>query len=225
MQEVNENQQELDRELEEQQAMEESLEQKEGVDQNAQEEQKDDKSDVETELNKYKDMAFRARADYENFKRRVERQREETKNFLIRDMAKGILESLDNLERAILSTGNPQTMEEKGEKFDSVLEGINLVVEQINTVLKGYGVEQTGEKGEIFDPRFHEAIQMTDDDSVTGQQLGDIYQKGYKIDDFSLRLARVQVIRGRKENEENNSKPQEANPAEGNEESSSQIED
>ncbi len=158
-----------------------------------------EKNSVETlekELVKYKDIALRARADYDNLKRRVERQKEDTKNFLIRDIANGILDAMDNFERALITVGTPVSKEEKGEKFDGLLQGIEMVLSQINTVLGGYGVMQTGNIGEHFDPKFHEAIQMEDKPDVNGQVIGNVFQKGYKIDEFCLRLAKVQVWKG-----------------------------
>ncbi len=163
---------------------------------------------LQNELKKFKELALRSRADYENLKKRGERQREEMKNWLIRDIATGIINALDDFDRALQTIGNPTQESEKADKLDGLVQGIELVLIKISDTLKNYGVEETGQAGEVFDPNFHEAIQMTDDPNVTGQTIGTVYQKGYKINDFSIRLAKVQVLKGKqsekKETEKNN---------------------
>lgn len=150
------------------------------------------------ELAKYKEMALRSRADYENLKRRGERQKEETKNWFIREIAKGILEATDDFENALHTIGQPETKEEKAEKFDSIIEGIELVLNKIYGLLENYGVEETGKEGETFDPRFHEGLQMMESPDVEGEKIGMVFQKGYRINEFSLRNAKVQVLKGKK---------------------------
>lgn len=159
------------------------------------------------EVAKYKALALRSRADYDNLKKRIERQKIEIKNFLIREMASGILASMDDFDRALEATGNPQTIEEKGEKFDGIIQGVEMVIERINGILKGFGVEEIGEKGDDFDPNFHEAIHVEEDPDITGQKIGNVFQKGYKIEDFVIRNAKVQVLQGKQgvaENENSN---------------------
>jgi molecular chaperone GrpE len=137
---------------------------------------------AERERDEYLDLARRAQADFENYRKRAAREAaaagERAKSGLVREL----LPIVDNLERAIASA-------EEGEQH--LAEGVRLVHSELIAVLERNGVEQFNPEGDRFDPAEHEALSVRDD-GEPGMVL-DVVEKGYRANGTVLRPARVVV--------------------------------
>jgi molecular chaperone GrpE len=139
------------------------------------------------ENEKLKDAAARTRADFFNFRQRVERERERLARTASGDAAEALIPVLDNLERALSSPSGD---------FDSLFKGVEMVRNQFFSVLEGLGISRIETEGKAFDPSFHEAvaIEETEDEALDGIVTGEL-QPGYTIAGKLLRAARVRVAR------------------------------
>jgi len=128
----------------------------------------------------------RAQADFVNYKRRTEQERQEFNNFANANLILGLLPVVDDLERAL------DAVPTKYKKHDWV-EGVRLVERKFKTVLEGQGVKPIISLGEAFDPNFHEALrQGKGKEGIVIEE----FQKGYMLHDKLLRPARVVVGKG-----------------------------
>jgi molecular chaperone GrpE len=144
----------------------------------------------------------RAQADFINYKRRTEQERQDFNSFANAQLVLGILPVLDDMERALDAVP---------EKFagDDWVEGIRLVDRKFKTILEGQGVKPILSLGMAFDPNYHEA--MRQDKGEEGMVIGEL-QKGYMLNDKLLRPARVVVGSGEEETEkEEDTKEEEEN--------------
>jgi len=131
----------------------------------------------------------RATADYLNYQKRMERRLDEVKRFAARDLLLDVLPVLDNFERAL------KHAEEKPE-FESLLQGVRLVHEQLLAALRKHGVERIEARGKPFDPAHHEAVaQLPSEEHPEGHVAGEM-QAGYRLHDQTLRPSRVAVSSG-----------------------------
>ena len=157
-------------------------------------EQLDRKEEVESEdpltraqreRDEYLDLARRAQADFENYRKRAAREAaaagERAKSGLVREL----LPIVDNLERALASAGD-------GEQH--LAEGVLLVYSELVAVLERNGVQQFDPAGERFDPAEHEALSMREEDGAESGLVLDVVEKGYRANGTILRPARVVVF-------------------------------
>ena len=139
---------------------------------------------AQRERDEYLDLARRAQADFENFRKRAAKEAaaagQRAKSGLVREL----LPVVDNLERALASA-------EEGEQH--LAEGVRLVHSELIAVLGRNGVEQFDPKGESFDPSFHEALSTRSEDGSDPGLVLDVVEKGYRSDGAVLRPARVVV--------------------------------
>jgi molecular chaperone GrpE len=128
----------------------------------------------------------RAQADFINYKRRTEQERQDFNSFANANLLCGILPVLDDLERALKAVP---------EEFagDDWVEGVRLVERKFKTILEGQGVKPICALGEPFDPKLHEALRH--DKGKEGIVIAEL-QKGYTLNDKLLRPARVMVGNG-----------------------------
>jgi len=134
----------------------------------------------------------RAQADFINYKRRTEQERQEFNSFANANLILGLLPVIDDLERGL------DAVPPKYAKHDWV-EGVRLVERKFKTILEGHGVKPIKALGETFDPKFHEALRQ--DSGEEGLVLEE-FQKGYMLHDKLLRPARVVVGNGEVETKE-----------------------
>lgn len=151
-----------------------------------------DQSAAGTELQKLKserdallDRLARAQAEFENARRRAAKEQQEYRDFAASDAIKSLLPVLDSFERAL------QVKSESGE-FRS---GIELIYKQLQDALAKLGVQAIPARGEPFDPRLHEAIEMVETTDVPDHAVLDELQRGYKFKDRLLRPAMVRVAK------------------------------
>ena len=122
-------------------------------------------------------------AEFENFKKRSQKERETLYNSILSDVVEVILPVLDNLE-------NAAKVETKDEEYKK---GIELVLKQFNDVLKSKGVEEIEALGQTFDPELHEAVRSVQDDEKGEKEVVEVYRKGYKIGSKVIRHSMVAV--------------------------------
>lgn len=139
------------------------------------------------QLAELKDMYLRKSADFENFRKRMQREKEDSIAFANRQLLLDIVPIIDDFERAIRSA-------EESKDFDAFHDGIVLIEKQFTGMLeRKWGLQRFESVGEVFDPQRHEAVTTeTVEDHDTSVVLED-YQKGYMLHDKVLRSAKVKV--------------------------------
>lgn len=135
------------------------------------------------ELDDLNDRYKRILAEFENYKKRTQKEKENLYNSVLGDIIISMLPIMDNLEGAA-------NAECKDEKYK---QGIELVEKQFKEFLKKNKVEEIKTKGETFDPSLHEAISMVQDDTKESQKIVQEYRKGYKIGNKVIRHSMVVV--------------------------------
>jgi molecular chaperone GrpE len=146
--------------------------------------------DLSAELVETKDRLIRLQADFENFRRRALREREEAIRYGAQNLFKELLTTVDNLERAI-----DHARKGGGGDSESLLQGVELVQKGLLGLMARHGVTEIEALGKPFDPAQHEAMAQAPDASVAPNTVLEVLQKGYKLRDRLLRPARVIVAR------------------------------
>lgn len=134
------------------------------------------------------DRLARLQAEFENSRKRAAREQQEFKDHAAAEAIKALLPSLDSFDRAL------QTSNEKSD----LRNGVELIYKQLQDALQKVGLHPVPAKGEPFDPRVHEAIEMVDSSEVKDNHVLDELQRGYKLKDRLLRPAMVRVSRNTK---------------------------
>ena len=151
-------------------------------------EKKKNKKDIEienlkAELESKNDLLLRTAAEFDNFKKRTEREKLTVAEFAKAGLIKQLLPILDNIDRAALS--------EKGS--EDYIKGIEMIVKQFEGVAVNLGIEEIAKVGDTFNPELHEAVMHIEDDTVAENTITQVLQKGYKIGSTVIRPAMVQV--------------------------------
>ena len=130
------------------------------------------------------DRLARMQADFENARKRASREQQDFRDYALADAIKALLPTLDSFERALQSSA--------GEKSE-LRGGVELIYKQLQDSLAKLGLRPIPAKGEPFDPRLHEAIEMVETTDVPDHQILEELQRGYKLKDRLLRPAMVKV--------------------------------
>ncbi len=138
---------------------------------------------VKAELESTKDMLLRTAAEFDNFKKRTEREKLSTAEYSKASVIKTLLPILDNADRAA-------QFDQGTEQYNK---GIEMIVKQLADLSGKLGLIEIGTVGEEFNPEVHEAIMHIDDESLGENTVSAVMQKGYKIGDTVVRPAMVQV--------------------------------
>lgn len=146
--------------------------------------------DLSAELVETKDRLIRLQADFENFRRRAQREREEAVRYGTQNLFKDLLTTVDNLERAI-----DHARKGTGGDLENLLQGVELVQKGLLGLMERHGVVEVEALGKPFDPAHHEAMAQTPTASVAPNTVLEVLQRGYKLRDRLLRPARVIVAR------------------------------
>jgi molecular chaperone GrpE len=158
--------------------------------------------ETKRERDEYLELAQRARADFENYRKRAARDASEAERRGKVSIARDLVPVLDNLERALLTAGvNPEGPDtEEAEKATeevsahrALAQGVALVYRELREALERAGVEAYDPAGESFDPSWHEALSTRTEDGVESGVVVETLQKGYRLDGQVLRAARVVV--------------------------------
>jgi molecular chaperone GrpE len=142
---------------------------------------------LQEENARLRDQYVRKLADFENFRKRNDREKSEYFRFALADFIRDLLPVLDNFERALGSNA------EASEEFRK---GIELIQKQLSETLQKNGVTTVDEVGVPFDPTFHEAVVSEENPEVPNHTVVDILQKGYFLNERLIRPAMVKVAVG-----------------------------
>lgn len=144
-------------------------------------------SALEAENSELKEQYLRKQADFENFRKRMQREKEESAKFANKELLLDIVPVIDDFERAIHSTSNSQD-------YASLYDGVTLIEKQLTGMLeRKWGLKRFDSVGTEFDPQHHEALSMETTDDVEHATVTEDFQKGYMLHDRVLRSAKVKV--------------------------------
>jgi molecular chaperone GrpE len=146
---------------------------------------------LQSELAESRDAVARRQADFENYRKRVERERGEVFDRVVADLARKLLPVVDNLGRAVDAEQTVQSHESK--EFKHFLHGIELINKQLGDVLESLGIQPIAAVGERFDPHVHEAVATEASDKFEPDTVTEEITRGYRIGDRLLRPAMVKV--------------------------------
>jgi molecular chaperone GrpE len=141
---------------------------------------------LRAENTQLKDRLLRTLADFENLRKRTEREKADYFRYAVSGVMKDILPVLDNFDRAL----------EHAEEGDDFHKGVLLIYKQLFELLQKHGLKVIDEAGVHFDPNIHEGVIREDDDSVPSHTVVAVLQKGYFLHDRLLRPAMVKVAVG-----------------------------
>ncbi|HHO5221040.1 TPA: nucleotide exchange factor GrpE [Staphylococcus aureus] len=129
---------------------------------------------------------LRLYAEFENYKRRIQKENEINKTYQAQRVLTDILPAIDNIERALQFEGDDET-------FKSLQKGVQMVHESLINALKDNGLEVIKTEGEAFDPNIHQAVVQDDNPDFESGEITQELQKGYKLKDRVLRPSMVKV--------------------------------
>jgi molecular chaperone GrpE len=141
---------------------------------------------AQEELQIYQDKYIRLAAEFENYKRRAQRDQSDAIRYANESLLKNLLSTFDNLERAI------QCGKDAGAS-GSLLEGVELTHKQFLETVEKLGVRQVSSTGSLFDPNMHQAVAQVESETVEPNTVVEEFQKGYFLHDRILRPAMVTV--------------------------------
>ena len=140
---------------------------------------------LSAELNETKDKLLRVMAEYDNFRKRSQKEKEMSYGDTKASTIAEFLPVYDNFIRA---------MSAEATDLDSFKKGIEMIFNQYGETFKKLGVESFGEKGETFDPNFHNAVMHGADVELPENSISDVFSTGYKMGDRVIRPAIVKVV-------------------------------
>ena len=146
---------------------------------------------VESELAETQDRLARRQADFENYRKRTERERGETHERVVAEVVTKLLPVIDNLRRALEAERSLEANE--SEEFRHFLHGVELINKQLNEVLESLGLETVPAMGEHFDPHVHEAVVSEPTDEYEPETVIQELARGYRLGERLLRPAMVKV--------------------------------
>lgn len=137
---------------------------------------------------KEQDLLLRTRAEIDNIRRRTEQDIEKAHKFALEKFAKDILNTIDNLERALATPVNTED-----ESIKALFNGVELTLKELLATVARFGVEPVGVVGEVFNPDLHQAISMQPMEGFETNQITTVLQKGYLLNGRVIRPAMVMV--------------------------------
>ena len=146
---------------------------------------------VEAARTELQETLARRQADFENYRKRVERERSETYNRVVADVVSKLLPVLDNLRRALDAEASMEAAE--SDEFRHFLHGVELIDKQLGDVLEGLGLQPVEAVGQPFDPHIHEAVATEQSDDYEPDTVVQELVRGYRIGEKLLRPAIVKV--------------------------------
>ena len=153
-------------------------------DNNELEKLKEELEKTKAELDEKADLHLRLQAEFDNFRRRTLKEKDDLRKSANADLLGDLLPVLDNFDRALVHAED-----------SPVLEGIVMVQKQMLEILNRAGLEKVGAPGEPFDPNFHDAIMQEETEDVPSGSIIEVLQPGYKYQDKLLRAAMVKVAK------------------------------
>ena len=138
---------------------------------------------LKAELEKSKEQLLRTAAEFDNYKKRTDRERAGIAEYAKCEVIKKLLPILDNIDRAAAADNNSE----------DYLKGIELIVKQFCELAGVLGIEEIGKAGDSFDPNLHEAVMHVEDETLGENVIAEVLQKGYKLGGTVIRAAMVKV--------------------------------
>ncbi|MEX0940586.1 MAG: nucleotide exchange factor GrpE [Candidatus Babeliales bacterium] len=142
----------------------------------------------QAELIEWKDKYLRLSADFQNFKKRLQKEQASLRRMMQADILADVLNIVDNFDRAL------QEKEAETENMKDWFAGFELIRKELYKLLEKYGVKEL-ESYDVFDPEMHEAVMQVDSDQHESGGIVEVYQKGYIFDGSVLRPAKVSVAK------------------------------
>ena len=143
---------------------------------------KEEAEAVAAKLTELNDKYLHVVAEYDNFRKRAQKEREGVYADAYADALGELLPIADNLERAMTYSDG-----------DKVIEGVAMTLKQLSASLEKLGIEAFGAAGETFDPTIHNAVMHVEDENLGENVITDVFQKGYRKGDRVIRFAMVKV--------------------------------
>jgi molecular chaperone GrpE len=138
------------------------------------------------------DKYVRLNADFDNFKKRAARERQEAIRYANEGLLEKLIPIIDNFEMALLAASNAQA---QGGTTDALKQGVNMIASQLKSALNEAGLEEIDATGQTFNPNLHEAVSQQESKDVAEGQVLQQLRKGYKLRDRLIRPATVVVAK------------------------------
>jgi molecular chaperone GrpE len=135
------------------------------------------------EIADLRDRSMRTLADFDNFRKRADRERQEAKKYALVEPLRDFLEIMDNLDLALAAAGST----------DDLKRGIEMIHRQMSDLLRRFNVQEVAALGQPFDPTLHEAVSREEDPTVQAPTVTGEMRRGYRIHDRLLRPSMVKV--------------------------------
>lgn len=144
---------------------------------------------LEQEKQELKETILRKQADFDNYRKRMQKEKEEAIRYSNQSIITDLLETIDNFERAIKTS-------EESQNFQSLFDGIKMVEQQLLSNLKNkWGLDKIDSVGEIFDPNIHEALMEEDSEEHSDPVVLENFQTGYTLHGRVIRPSRVKIAK------------------------------
>jgi molecular chaperone GrpE len=145
-------------------------------------------ADLEAQLAEAKDQFLRKAADFENFRKRMNREKQDAIDFANQSLLLDLIPILDDFDRALRSA-------ESSQDFNALYEGVGMIAKRLSSTLDGkWGLKGYSSTGMAFDPNFHEALMMEKSSAVSEQTVQMDLLRGYTLKDRVIRSAKVKVL-------------------------------
>ena len=138
---------------------------------------------LKSDLEKSKEQLLRTAAEFDNYKKRTDRERAGIAEYAKCEVIKKLLPILDNINRAAAADS----------AGDDYIKGIEMIVKQFSALADTLGIEEIGAEGDNFDPTLHEAVMHIEDETFGENVIVEVLQKGYKLGGTVIRAAMVKV--------------------------------
>ena len=136
-------------------------------------------------LKEKEERALRLQADFENFRRRTSKEKEELSAVIKQEILKDMLPLLDNFERAMAA---------ETKDAEAFQKGVDMIYTQLQEVMKKNGLEPIETEGQKFDPNFHQAVMRVQNEDLEDDDIAQELQKGYMVEGRVIRPSMVQVV-------------------------------
>jgi molecular chaperone GrpE len=149
------------------------------------------------EKDEYKDKYLRSLAEVDNFRKRMKKEKEEFQRYVLGDFLLGLLEVIDNLERALKagfsSEKDADTSANLSPNEESIISGVEMIYKQLMELLRKNNVEEIDALGKHFDPNIHQALSKEEREGISEPVVLEVYQKGFMYNGKLLRAALTKV--------------------------------
>lgn len=150
---------------------------------------------IKEEAEQSKDKFLRLQADFDNVRKRIEREKQDFVKFANEGIILELLNVLDDLERTV------ELAEHKHQDISAFLKGVEMILAHLYQMLKEHGVKPIDAEGKIFDPNYHEALMQVENNELPEHTVVEELQKGYLMNERVIRTSKVKVSKQKIEQE------------------------